>query len=104
MVKYCYKIIKRRSNKHVVLTYVSSKFFQCSYRSIFNSLTFQQSLSMSSKSKSLHPHPLFIHLALHEDVWILEEKYFINFLESCKHIIRVAAADLLIDTGKEGLK
>ena len=73
-----------------------------SKKSISPLLTFQQSLQMSSKSKkSSSYHPLFSHRSLRDDVWILEEKYFISWNRANIFFIRGAAADLLIDTGKK---
>ena len=45
------------------------------------------------------PHPLFSHTSLRDDVWMIEEKYFISWNRANIFFIKGSNADLLVDTG-----
>jgi hypothetical protein len=55
---------------------------------------------ISIKKTASHPHPLFSHKSLREDVWMIEEKYFISWNRANIFFIRGTTADLLVDTGE----
>jgi hypothetical protein len=44
-------------------------------------------------------HPLFNRKSLREDVWIIEEKFFISWNRANVFFIKGSNADLLVDTG-----
>lgn len=55
-------------------------------------------MAVRSKTGKL-PHPLFSHQLLCQDVWMIEEKYFISWNRANIFYIRGRNKDLLIDTG-----
>ena len=53
----------------------------------------------ASTQKQNTYHPLFSQKKLREDVWMIEEKYFVSWNRANIFFVRGSTADLLVDTG-----
>ena len=60
----------------------------------------KQTTGQHKSSFQGQPHPLYSHTSLRDDVWMIEEKYFISWNRANIFFIKGSNADLLVDTGK----
>ena len=79
-----------------------------SLRSLTKSLPSLQRTSVQTRrffsEDGSMPHPLFSRKLLREDVWMIEEKYFVSWNRANIFFIRGSGADLVVDAGDGSIK